>query len=98
MELQVKSKKQEVAQNILQKAQAIIYGDREKTYGKPDKNLQKIAAMWGAYKGVPFSVADVCLMMALLKIARLHNQPLHYDSQIDVCGYLALLERVQTGK
>lgn len=30
-------------------AEKIIYGDREKTYGDPSKNLSRIAEMWEAY-------------------------------------------------
>lgn len=89
--------------SILSEAQSVIYGDREKTYGSPDKNLQVIADLWNAYfhankvssMFVPFSVDDVCMMMILLKVARLKNQPNHRDSQVDICGYAALMERVQ---
>ena len=31
--------------SVLEEAHKIIYGDREKTYGKPSKNLQTIAEM-----------------------------------------------------
>ena len=34
---------------VLKEAHAIIYGDREKTYGHPSKNLKTIAVMWNAY-------------------------------------------------
>jgi len=37
----------------------------------------------------------VCQMMILLKVARLANDPRHRDSQIDLCGYAALMERIQ---
>ena len=35
--------------DVLSEAHAIIYGDREKTYGHPAKNLKTIANMWTAY-------------------------------------------------
>jgi len=35
--------------SVLEEAQTIIYGDREKTYGHPAKNLKTIANMWNAY-------------------------------------------------
>lgn len=35
--------------SVLKEAEEIIYGDREKTYGHPSKNLQAIADMWTAY-------------------------------------------------
>jgi hypothetical protein len=81
--------------SILDEAKEIIYGDREKTYGAPDKNLNMIADLWAAYKGVDFTAEDVCQMMILLKVARLANDPRHRDSQIDLCGYAALMERIQ---
>jgi hypothetical protein len=81
--------------SILDEAKEIIYGDREKTYGSPAKNLNMIAELWGAYHGVLFTAEDVCNMMILLKVARLANDPRHRDSQIDLCGYAALMERIQ---
>lgn len=81
--------------SILEEAAAIIYGDREKTYGAPEKNLALIAKLWAGYKGVGFTVEDICLMMILVKVARLANDSKHHDSQVDLCGYAALMERVQ---
>ena len=91
---------------ILQEAHEIIYGDRERTYGDPAKNLNTIAAMWESYlfgrgllnnDGPGLFASDVCYMMSLLKIARLANDPRHHDSQVDAAGYLALADRVQNG-
>jgi hypothetical protein len=85
----------DIPKSILDEAQEIIYGDREKTYGAPDKNLKMIGDLWAAYSGVPFTAEDVCNMMILLKVARLANDPKHRDSQVDLCGYAALMERIQ---
>lgn len=83
--------------NVLEEAQEIIYGDREKTYGKPSRNLDCIAKMWTAYLesiGVrELENKDVAVMMVLLKAARLANDPDHRDSLVDICGYAALVER-----
>ena len=83
--------------SVLKEAQTIIYGDREKTYGHPSKNLKAIASMWNAYlKSVgdrDLNAQDVCVMMVLLKGARLANDPRHRDSVVDICGYAALIER-----
>lgn len=87
---------------ILEEAHETIYGDREQTYGSPGKNLEAIAAYWTTYlrsKGlvVPedsLTFDDVCNMMVLLKVARLGNTPLHRDSMVDACGYMALADRV----
>lgn len=81
----------------LDEAKKIIYGDRERTYGKPSKNLDCIAKMWTAYLesigGRELENKDVAIMMVLLKAARLANDPNHLDSVVDICGYAALVER-----
>lgn len=81
--------------SILQEAQEIIYGDREQTYGHPSKNLNLIAKYWSAHLDKEITATDVCLMMIMLKTARLKNQPTHRDSITDTAGYAALIERVQ---
>ena len=87
--------------SILDEAKDIIYGDREKTYGAPDKNLVAIAGYWANHLNTRFGVyhdvtpEDVCIMMVLLKAARLGNDITHRDSQVDAVGYLALMERIQ---
>ena len=84
---------------VLKEANAIIYGDREKTYGHPAKNLKTIAVMWNAYleakttgKG-KLNAKDVAGMMMLVKVARFANDPDHRDNLVDICGYAALVER-----
>ena len=83
--------------SVLKEAHKIIYGDREKTYGKPSKNLDTIAKMWNAYIGAlgerDLNAKDVAAMMILLKAARLANDQTHRDSVVDICGYAALVER-----
>jgi hypothetical protein len=91
---------EDVPENVLQEAQRIIYGDREQTYGSPSKNLETIAQMWNAYTGAlnkdthQLNAQDVAVMMVLLKIARLANQPDHRDSLVDGVGYFALVDRI----
>jgi hypothetical protein len=89
--------------SILEEAATIIHGDREQTYGHPSKNLDTIAGMWENYlraRGLldkdcdGLFAHDVAHMMALLKIARLANNPYHRDSLVDACGYMALSEIV----
>lgn len=85
--------------SILKEANTIIYGDREKTYGHPSRNLETISKMWNAYlegKSTDrnsLNAKDVAAMMVLLKTARLANNPEHRDSLVDICGYAALIER-----
>ena len=87
---------------ILEQAAAIVDADREKTYGKPDKNLRAIAEFWEAWLRARGKLApdafltfeDVACMMAALKLARLANDPKHVDSAVDACGYLYLLDKI----
>lgn len=79
--------------SVLDEAKEIIYGDREKTYGRPSKNLEVIANFWGEYLGTKLEAKDVAVMMILLKVARLRNDISHKDSVVDICGYAALIER-----
>jgi hypothetical protein len=83
---------------VLKEAHAIIYGDREKTYGHPSKNLNTIAVMWNAYLNAKkdeeeINAKDVAALMMLVKVARFANDPTHRDNLVDICGYAALVER-----
>jgi hypothetical protein len=93
---------------ILKEAHNIIYGDREKIYGHPAKNLNTIAVMWNAYLMAAggaihnehggdviaeLNAKDVAALMMLVKVARFANDPEHIDNLIDICGYAALVER-----
>jgi hypothetical protein len=88
--------------SILTEAAAIVDGDRERAYGDPGRNLRAIANLWDSYllargwSGQGLTTDDVALMMVLLKVARLANQPGHRDSLVDICGYARLIERVQS--
>lgn len=74
---------------VLREAEKLINGDRQAHYGPPEENFAAIASMWSTYLGHPVTAADVCNMMALLKIARLRGGA-HRDSSVDGAGYLAL--------
>ncbi len=62
---------------------------RGENYGTPLDNFNNIAALWSAYKEVPFTVKDVGMMMTLLKVARLKHSD-HDDSFVDIAGYAAV--------
>jgi hypothetical protein len=94
-------------ESILAEAERVIYGDREKTYGSPGKNLTNIAQLWEMYlrgRGLLDESSsgvfhyDVANMMILLKIARLANNPGHRDSLVDIAGYAALVDRIEQEK
>ena len=93
LEEQDRIDREQSGETVLHEAERIIYGDREMTYGHPSKNLWTIAKFWGEYLGTQLSAKDVCVMMILLKTARLRNNQNHRDSVVDICGYAALMER-----
>ena len=75
--------------DILDRAKAIVTGEREKQYGKPEDNFAIIAELWGTYNGYKFSPVDVAMMMALLKVARIKTGVGTVDSFVDLAGYAA---------
>lgn len=86
----------------IDRAREIIHGDREKTYGNPDKNFRAIAKMWTAYlesrlnlRHLPVELTgkDVCWMMNLLKTARAAHDLEYPDNPVDAIGYIANVER-----
>ena len=79
---------------ILDEAKEIIYGDREKTYGHPEKNLNQISRLWSMYLDHPVGAQDVCMMMILLKVARQSNAYTR-DNLVDIAGYAALNARLE---
>lgn len=80
---------------VLKEAEKCVCGQREQDYGTPDDSFQKIVALWTAYLSqksivdTVFSAYDVAVMMALLKIARISENPQHMDSWVDLAGYAA---------
>ena len=74
---------------ILREANDLIHGDRQKAYGPPAENFQRIADGWAVIGGAPVTPEQVALCMAWLKIARLRVGP-HRDSYVDGAAYLAL--------
>ena len=82
--------------DILDRAKAIVTGEREKQYGKPEDNFAIIAELWGTYTGYKFSPVDVAMMMALLKVARIKTGVGTVDSFVDLAGYAACAGEIAT--
>jgi len=77
--------------DLLRHALAITTGARANAYGHPSVNLERTAALMDAYlDGIDrrLTPGDVAALMACLKLARLHQSPDHYDSLLDVAGYM----------
>ncbi|MFA5897845.1 MAG: DUF6378 domain-containing protein [Hyphomicrobium sp.] len=75
---------------------------RNEAYGTPEDNFERIARRWTVHLvnigklpinafeiGFVISPADVALMLADVKVARIENDPKHVDSWIDIAGYAA---------
>jgi hypothetical protein len=75
---------------ILQQAIELTHGDRNKNYGTPLVNHQRIAVIWSVILGVEVTPSQVALCMVGVKIARLVETPDHLDSFIDGAAYLAI--------
>lgn len=74
---------------ILDTAKHCVTVDRAATHGDSERNFGRIAAYWSAHLDTPVSAADVAVMMALLKLARIKGTPGCADHWIDVAGYAA---------
>jgi len=91
-------------QQTLDAASAAV-GERPKSYGSPEQNFDRIAALWNAYLNgkasdpkQPVGATDVAIMLALMKIARLEENPSHADSWVDLAGYAACGAEVSTAE
>ena len=79
---------------ILVSADLAVSTERQGIYGHPAENFKNIATMWEGYKGVPFTTADVAMMMILVKVARYKNTPGHIDTLVDIAGYVKTEEMI----
>jgi uncharacterized protein DUF6378 len=82
---------------MLDRAKGYVTKDRNKTYGEPDEDFQRIAA---TLNGLGFKAThgdtvrelqghDVSVIMIALKLSRLMWSPDHQDSWDDIAGYAA---------
>lgn len=74
----------------LAEAMDLINGDRNRDYGEPIHNFERVANGWSIILGRIVEPHEVALCMAWLKIARLTETPDHADSYIDAAGYIGL--------
>lgn len=68
---------------------AVIVGGKDSQHGGTEDNFNRIARLWYAYKGVPFTSKDVAVMMILLKVARIASGHQNDDNWTDIAGYAA---------
>lgn len=76
--------------NILTEANRLTATDRQRVYGDPKVNHERIARLWSAYLEHDLRPDQVAVCMALVKVARLMQTPDHTDSYIDMAAYAAI--------
>lgn len=81
---------------VTAEADGLIRGARQKEYGHPKVNFDRIAAAWNAYMKArptvderPFDAHDVSFMMILVKAIR-GSEGYKRDTAVDIIGYAAL--------
>jgi hypothetical protein len=83
--------------DLLNEVAEIVGGARSKDYGPPGLNLDhRTAGLWQVYQELldPFGEksldgVDVCMMMILVKIARIMQDKSVKDNYADIAGYAA---------
>lgn len=81
---------------ILDEANRLTHGDRDKNYGTPYINHKRIAEIWTVILGIEVTPSQVALCMAGVKIARLVETPDHLDSFVDLAAYAAISGEIAT--
>jgi len=77
---------------VLQEANALIYGERNASYGSPSQDFKRTAGMWTALlqlklkDGERIRMQDVAWMMICLKASRAQHSDKR-DNYVDAAGY-----------
>ena len=77
-------------QDILREAERLTSSDRNKNYGDPLVNHQRIANIWSVLLGIEVTPSQVALCLVGVKLARLVETPDHLDSFVDGAAYFAI--------
>ncbi|QOP65919.1 hypothetical protein SEA_STLSCUM_56 [Mycobacterium phage STLscum] len=83
-----------MTESILEEAQRLIHGPRNKNYGHPRENFDDIAELFSAYLERPITDLDVANLMILVKVARVKGTGYHRDSYTDIAGYAGCAARI----
>jgi hypothetical protein len=84
--------------DLLRDVAEVVAGERNRSYGSPRVNLDdRTALLWNAYirsrayvdTSNALNGIDVCMMMILLKMARIAHDPNVKDNYADIAGYAA---------
>lgn len=84
-----------VRQGMLEEATEAVTKLRNKSYGEPDEDFQRIAGLWNALgirigpDAAELKGHHVAMLMICLKLSRVTWSPAHRDSWVDAAGYAA---------
>lgn len=77
-------------QQCLDEAGRIISGERDKQYGGPEENFDRIAKIWSVLFGIEVTREDVAMAMVAVKVARYASRSgFQGDTWTDIAGYAA---------
>ena len=85
---------------ILMTADKLVSKERASEHGEAMHNFVAISDLWNGYLGLNKFITpqDVPMLLALLKMARIKENPDNIDNYIDICGYSALAGEVSRHK
>ena len=86
-----------VRTRVLQEAEELVTGDREEEHGEFWANAYLTSKLWYGYTGYDIQPEQVPVMLALLKIARSHQNP-SIENFRDASGYMALAAELVHGE
>lgn len=82
--------------SVIDEAREITHGDRRASYGHPLDNHTRTAVFWSALLGREITPEQVCMMNILQKMARAMHDPTERDTYVDIIGYAANIDMIQT--
>lgn len=77
-----------------QKSDELVAGPREQRYGHPKDNYRRIALVWSAVLGIEVTPTQAVLCELGVKFSRLIQSPDDEDTQVDIHGYVKVLQRL----
>jgi hypothetical protein len=80
-------------ESILQEADRLTNGDRNKAYGHPFDDYSKTVGAFNALTGRNLTVEEGIIFMVCVKLSRETHAPKR-DNRVDACGYMNCLQKV----
>ena len=83
-----------MAETILQEAQRLTAGERQRDYGHPHHDYSRVVAAFSALTGHDLTPAQGAIFMCCVKLARECTRPKR-DNRVDLAGYAHVLDMIQ---